>query len=96
MDKLSDLLSWIFGGLLTIVFIFFRQEQKSQSEKFKSLFEQARGTSERLGVVETKVDGFEAHVLKTVDEIKAQNVTMGQDLVAIKIVLASLPKRDKD
>jgi len=96
MKDVGDLVSWVLGILASLLLLNWRVEKKADNDKFSSLFEEQKLTRAKLSSVETKIDLIDAYHIKSIEEIKAQNIKIAADVTNIRIVVASLPKRKED
>lgn len=96
MKSFDELIGWLVGVMGGIILIGWRLDKKGDSDKFKALFESQKEMDTKLGIVETKQDKAELYYLKTLEEIKAQQISMAADVTTIKISVAGIPKRTDD
>ena len=96
MKDVSDVIGWVVGGLAAIGFFNYRSRLTSDNDKFKALFDSQRESQSTLASHAAKIEGIQTHFLQALEDIKAQNSEMAKDVTAIKVGLASIPKRQGD
>ncbi len=96
MKDISDIIGWIIGGLTALVFFGWRYDKKETDDRIDTLYDRQREGLARMAVAETKIDGIQEHYMQTLDDIKMQQLKMAEDVTAIKVAVASMPKRRAD
>lgn len=92
----TDIIGWIVGGLGALGLFNYRTRILSDNEKFKTLFDAQRVSESKAAAMEAELKGISAHFMQTLEDIKIQNVKIGDDITKIKVSIAGIPKRQDD
>ncbi|MBL4588291.1 hypothetical protein JKY79_03020 [Candidatus Babeliales bacterium] len=96
MKDVTDLVTWIMGILATVVLFGWRYDKNKTDKRLDVIIDRQRDGATRLSVAETKISSIQEHYMQTLEDIKIQQSDMAKDVTAIKIAVASLPKRRED